>query len=73
MFSRPSAPGERMGLGAELQPQRACGNGEPVDITRYGAQPSKGPMPSVALPSATRPEAVQGSTTGFGFRDTGAR
>ena len=46
MFSRPSAPGERMGLGAELQPQRACGNGELVDINRDGA---------VKEPATTRP------------------
>jgi uncharacterized protein len=71
MFSRPSSPpGERMGLGAELQPQRACGNGEAVEFNRDG---TKGPMPTLALPSATPPAAVQGSTTGFGFRDTGAR
>jgi hypothetical protein len=50
-----------MGLGAELQPQRACGNGELVDINRDGARPAKDPMPP----------AVQGSTTGFGLRDAG--
>jgi TPR repeat protein len=61
MFSRPSPPADRMGLGAELQPQRACGNGELVDINRDGARPAKDPMPP----------AVQGSTTGFGLRDAG--
>ena len=71
IFSRPSPPGERMGLGAELQPQRACGNGELVDINRDGAQPAKEAIPSVAMPSTPRPGAVQGSTTGFGFRDAG--
>ena len=62
-----------MGLGAELQPQRACGNGEMVDINRDGARPAKDPMPAVAMPPAARPEAVQGSTTGFGFRGAGER
>ena len=73
MFSRPSPPGERMGLGADLQPQRACGDGELVDINRDGGpQPAaKEQVPAVAMPSATRPEAVHGSTTGFGFRDAG--
>jgi uncharacterized protein len=64
VFSRPSPPGERMGLGAELQPQRACGNGELVDINRDGATPP---------PAAVRPGSMQGNTTGFGLRDTGAR
>ena len=73
MFSRPSPQGERMGLGAELQPQRACGNGETVDINRDGAPPAKESLPALALPSLSRPEAIQGSTTGFGFRDTGSR
>jgi hypothetical protein len=59
IFSPPSAPTQRMGLGAELQPQRACGNGELVDITRSGA-----------LPPAARPP-MQGNTTGFGLRDAG--
>jgi hypothetical protein len=65
MFARPTAPADRMGLGGGLQPQRACGNGELVDINRDGGQ----------LPPATaaRPGPVQGTTTGFGFRDTGAR
>jgi hypothetical protein len=65
MFSPPSPPGERMGLGAGLQPQRACGNGELVDINRDGAQ-----SPPT---TAARPGPVQGNTTGFGLRDTGAR
>src|SRR5882672_6128665 len=43
MFSPPSAPGERMGLGAELQPQRACGNGELVDINRDGVMKETAP------------------------------
>jgi hypothetical protein len=30
-------------------------------------------LPALALPSLSRPEAIQGSTTGFGFRDTGSR
>jgi hypothetical protein len=62
-----------MVLGAELQPQRACGNGETVDINRDGAPPAKESLPALALPSLSRPEAIQGSTTGFGFRDTGSR
>jgi len=72
MFSQPSAPGERMGLGAGLQPQRTCGNGELVDINRDGAQPTKEPTLAMPPPLA-RPEAVQGNTTGFGFRDAGSR
>ena len=65
MFSRPAAPGERMGLGAELQPQRACGNGELVDINRDGAVKEAAPTPAMPPP-------VQGSTMGFGFRDAGS-
>jgi hypothetical protein len=73
MFSRPSPPTDRMGLGAELQPQRACGNGEMVDINRDGARPAKDPAPAVAMPPAVlRPESMQGSTTGFSFRDAGS-
>jgi hypothetical protein len=68
MFSQPSAPSERMGLGSGLQPQRTCGNGELVDINRDGAQPTLA-MP----PPAARPEAIQGNTTGFGLRDAGSR
>jgi TPR repeat protein len=73
MFSRPSPPADRMGLGAELQPQRTCGNGELVDIIRDGTRPAaKDQAPAVTMPPAARPEAVQGSTTGFGLRDAGA-
>jgi hypothetical protein len=68
MFSQPSAPSERMGLGSGLQPQRTCGNGELVDINRDSTQPTLA-MP----PPAARPEAIQGNTTGFGFRDAGSR
>ena len=57
-----------MGLGAELQPQRACGNGEVVDIDR-GASRAKETAPAGAMPPAT----AQGSTTSFGFRETGKR
>jgi hypothetical protein len=75
MFARPTAPADRMGLGGGLQPQRACGNGELVDINRDGGQlpPAKDATPAVAMPPAARPGPVQGTTTGFGFRDTGAR
>jgi hypothetical protein len=57
-----------MGLGAELQPQRACGNGEVVDIGR-DVPAVKEPAPAGVMP----PASVQGSTTGFGFRETGKR
>jgi TPR repeat protein len=73
MFARPTAPDDRMGLGGGLQPQRACGNGELVDINRDGGRPAKDQTPAVAMPPAGRPEAVQGSTTSFGFRDAGER
>ncbi len=72
MFARPTAPDDRMGLGGGLQPQRACGNGELVDINRDGGRPPR-TAPAVAMPPAARPEAVQGSTTSFGFRDAGER
>ena len=35
-FSHPSSPGDRMGLGAELHPQRACSNDE---AARTGSTP----------------------------------
>jgi len=57
-----------MGLGAELQPQRACGNGEVVDIER-DVPAVKEAAPTGAMP----PASVQGGTTGFGFRETGKR
>jgi uncharacterized protein len=68
LFSHPSPAGERMGLGAELQPQRACGNGEVVDIER-DVPAVKEAAPTGAMP----PASVQGGTTGFGFRETGKR
>jgi TPR repeat protein len=68
IFSPPAPAGDRMGLGAELQPQRACGNGEVVDIGR-----DLPPAKEVAPPGALPPAAVQGSTTTFGFRETGKR
>src|SRR5215467_5951476 len=67
LFSHPSPAGERMGLGAELQPQRACGDGEILDIGRD--VPGKEVAPTGTMP----PASVQGSTTGFGFRETGKR
>ena len=69
----PRAPADRMGLGAGLQPQRACGNGELVDINRDGGQPPAKDASCRGDAAGGAPEAVQGSTTGFGFRDTGAR
>jgi len=72
MFSRPSGSTDRRGglAGREAQPQRACGNGEMVDISRPPAQ-APAAEPSVSGPSALRPEAMHGSTTGFGLRDAG--
>ena len=66
IFSHPSPSGERMGLGAELQPQRACGNGEVVDIDR-NSPAAKETAPTATLPPAT----VQGGT--MGLRETGKR
>jgi uncharacterized protein len=67
MFGRPAAP-DRMGLGGrELQMQRACGNGEVVDIHRYEPAGAVAATP----PPAGRPDAMQGSSVGFGFRDPG--
>ena len=53
---RPSA----WGSARELQPQRACGNGETVDINRDGAPPAKESSPALALPSLSRPESDAG-------------
>jgi len=74
IFAPPAAPPDRMGLGRRaLQLQRTCGNGEVVEIRRDDAHPAKQPPPAVAAtPPAARPEAMQGSATGFGFRDVGA-
>ena len=63
MFARPTAPDDRMGLGAGLQPQRACGNGELVDINRDGGRPAKDRRRQWRCRLPARPEAVQGSTT----------
>lgn len=62
MFARPAAPADRTGLG--LEPQRKCGNGEVIELQREPAV--------AATPPAARPEAMHGSTSGFGFRDAGA-
>lgn len=72
MFSRPSNTADRSGglAGREAQPQRACGNGEVVDINRASAQ-SVAAEPSATGPSALRPESMQGNTLGFGLRDAG--
>jgi hypothetical protein len=67
LFSHPSPAGDRMGLGAELQPQRACSNGEVVDIGR-DVPAVKEPAPAGVMP----PASVQGSN-GFGFREKGKR
>jgi len=75
MFARPTAPTDRMGLGRpELQPQRACGNGEMVDIHRYEPAGAKEPPAAVtaAPPAAARPDVMQGGALGFGLRDAGA-
>jgi len=53
MFVRPAAPAERMGLGGrELQPQRTCGDGEPVTIQRKEPGGKDAP-PEVRRESAT--------------------
>src|SRR5215471_10002700 len=69
LFSHPSPAGDRMGLGAELQPQRACGDGEILDIGRDVPVKEVAPTGAGAMP----PTSVQGNTTGFGFRETGKR
>ena len=68
IFSHPSPSGDRMGLGAELQPQRACGNGEVVDIGR-NAPAAKEAAPTGAMP----PPAVHGDTMSLGNHETGKR
>lgn len=73
MFGRPTASSDRMGLGGrELQPTRACGNGEPVDIQR--TEPSKQPPGAItATPgSAARPDSMRRGTLGFTLQDAGA-
>jgi TPR repeat protein len=73
-FVRPAAPSDRMGLGVrEIEPQRTCGNGEVVEIRRGGGSSLTKEAPAVmaAPPAARPPEAMHGSTTGFGFRDAG--
>jgi TPR repeat protein len=70
MFSRPAPPSERMGLGGrEVQPQRACGNGETIDINRAAPSASKDPV--TGQPDA-RPDPMFGNTTGFSLRDAGS-
>jgi uncharacterized protein len=65
MFARPVGSDDRMGLGGrELQPQRACGNGEVVDIKR---QPLGGAAASV------RQDALPGGALGIGVHDVGAK
>jgi TPR repeat protein len=73
MFSRPTSSSDRTsgGLaGREAQPQRACGNGEVVDINRAPAQ-SAAVEPPASGPSGLRSDSMQGSSTGFGLRDAG--
>ena len=71
MFARPVAPTDRMGLGGKgMQPLRACGNGEMVDIQRY--EPAGAAPDSAAASPAARPDAVQSNSLGLGFRDVGA-
>src|SRR5262245_13566794 len=55
-LAHPSPAQDRRRVGAELQPQRACGNGEGVDIDR-GASRAKETAPAGAMP----PAAAQGS------------
>jgi hypothetical protein len=72
MFSRPSSSDRAGGglAGREAQPQRACGNGEVVDINRAPAQ-SAAAEPPASSPSGLRSDPVQGSSIGFGLRDAG--
>ena len=71
IFARPAAPNDRMGLGGkDMQPLRACGNGEMVDIQRY--EPAGAPPDPAATSPAARPDAVQSNPLGLGFRDVGA-
>jgi TPR repeat protein len=61
VFARPAAPVDRMELGGhELQPQRACGDGEVLTIQRYAP---------AGVKDAARSEASQEVTTGSVVRD----
>jgi hypothetical protein len=71
MFARPSAGGERMGLGGrQLDLPRKCGNGEVIDVHR--ASPEAAAVAATPPAPPARPETLQGNTLGFGLRDAGA-
>ena len=71
MFARPAARTERMGLGGRgMQPQRACGNGELVNIQRY--EPAGGKEAETQKGAPARAE-VMGGASGLGLRDVGAK
>jgi uncharacterized protein len=73
MFTPPAAPNERMALGGvggladlgarEMQPQRACGNGEVVTIQRY--QPPTDAQEK-RVPGAAPANAMEGTPVGTG-------
>jgi TPR repeat protein len=68
IFSRSASGSDRAGpAGRDVQPERACGNGELVDINRAAPAASAG----TALASPRPEGAMQGSTVGFGLRDAG--
>lgn len=82
VFTLPSVPSERMTLGGrDLQPSRACGNGEQIDIQRrvpaaVAASPAPASAPAAkeqltATRPASGPEAMQGNALGIGLRDIG--
>ena len=74
MFARPAgASGDRMSLGGrDAQPQRACSNGEVLEVQRM--RPAAIEANALAAPSlpAARPDVVQSNAAGFSLRDAGA-
>jgi len=72
MFTPPAAPAERIGFGdlgaRDMQPQRACGNGEMVTIERPGApEGAPGPVNAAILGRGTEPAVpVKGAGKGGG-------
>jgi uncharacterized protein len=66
IYGRSPGASDEIGRGgSDLQPQRACGNGEIVDIKRLP------PQGGTAVPA--RPDVLQGSVVGVGVRDTSGK
>jgi uncharacterized protein len=75
VFPRPAPPTPDQAADGKVGPQRLCQSGEVVSIEREA--PPKVPPPAAMPPTRTNdgtvpPAALQGTTTGFGFRDIGA-